>query len=335
PRACDVGARVSCRLWRSAMDRHGIDWEGPFTAMITPFARDGAIDEAALRTHVDFRIAQGVRGLVPNGCTGEFWSQTLEERMRVAQIVLDAANKRVPVIVGTGASATRDVIALTEHCHRIGCDGVMIMAPYMVHPKKEDLYAHFKAVSDRVPIPIMLYNNPQDVGNDLPFDLVQRLCDLEWVVAIKDSTFDYNVFWKTQCELSERIRVFIGPSTMFGAPAVMMGADGWVDTYSNLWPELTTELYRVARDGDIKRARSLQKTGSELRSFLLHPEWNMYCAIKAAMNLSGLPGGVPRPPLQPLSAAHLDRMRQGLARFPMPVRGPGGASFENQRRRPT
>jgi 4-hydroxy-tetrahydrodipicolinate synthase len=302
------------------MDRNGVAWEGPFTAMVTPFHPNGDIDEEGLRSHVDFLIAHGARGLVPNGCTGEFWSQTIDERKRVAEIVVSAARKRVPVIVGTGASATRDVIELSEHCRTIGCDGVMIMAPYMVHPKKEDLYHHFKAVSDRVAIPIMLYNNPQDVGNDLPFDLVLRLCDLEWVVAIKDSTFDYNVFWKTQCALGERIRVFIGPSTMFGAPAVMMGADGWVDTYSNLWPELTTELYRVAREGDMKRARSLQKTGAELRSFLLHPEWNMYCAIKAAMNLVGLPGGDPRPPLRPLTGAHLERMRQGLGEFSVPER---------------
>jgi 4-hydroxy-tetrahydrodipicolinate synthase len=300
------------------VDRNGIDWQGPFTAMITPFAADGGIDEAALRRHVEFLIARGVRGLVPNGCTGEFWAQTLEERRRVAEIVLDVAKRRVPVIVGTGAAATRDVIALTRHCHEIGCDGVMIMAPFMVHPKKEDIFLHFKAVSDAVPIPIMLYNNPPDVGNDLPFDLVERLCDLEWVVAIKDSTFDFNVFWKTQCALGERIRVFIGPSTMFGAPAVMMGADGWVDTYSNLWPELTVGLYDAACAGDVPLARALQKTGAELRSFLLHPEWNMYCAIKAAMNAAGLPGGDPRPPLRPLAGAHLENLRRGLARFAVP-----------------
>src|ERR1700687_4876017 len=201
------------------VDRNGVDWEGPFTAMITPFHPNGEIDESGLRDHVEFLVAHGVRGLVPNGCTGEFWAQTIPERKRVAEIVLDAAKRRVPVLPGVGASATRDVIELAEHSRKIGCDGVMIMAPFMVHPKKEDLFQHFKAVSDRVPIPIMLYNNPQDVGNDLSFDLVERLCDLEWVVAIKDSTFDYNVFWKTQCALGDRIRVFIGPSTMFGARA--------------------------------------------------------------------------------------------------------------------
>lgn len=309
------------------MDRTGVDWEGPFTAMITPFREDGSIDEAGLRRHVDFLIDRGVRGLVPNGCTGEFWSQTLDERKRVATIVLDAAKRRVPVIVGTGAASTREVIDLSEHCRQIGCDGVMIPAPFMVHPKKEDLYQHFKSVSDRVAIPIMLYNNPADVGNDLPIDLVERLAGLEWVVAIKDSTFDFNVFWRTQCLLGDRIRVFVGPSTMFGAPAVLMGADGWVDTYSNLWPDLTNKLYDAAKSGDIDEARRLQKTGAALRSFLLHPEWNMYCAIKAAMNLVGLPGGYPRLPLRPLAPADLDRMRKGLVDFGVPGARAAGASF--------
>ena len=301
------------------MDRNDVDWEGPFTAMVTPFQADGEIDERGLRAHVDFLLAHGVRGLVPNGCTGEFWAQSLAERKRVAEIVHDAAKGRAPVLPGIGAAATRDVIDLAQHARRIGCEGVMLMAPFMVHPKKEDLFQHFKAVSDSVPIPIMLYNNPSDVGNDLPFDLVERLCDLEWVVAIKDSTFDFNVFWKTQSALGDRIRIFIGPSTQFGAPAVYMGADGWVDTYSNLWPQMTVALYHAASIGDQDEMRRLQKLGAELRTFLLHPDWNMYCAIKAAMNEIGLPGGYPRLPLRPLTGAHLDRMRQGLARFGVPT----------------
>lgn len=95
----------------------------------------------------------------------------------------------------------------------------------------------------------------------------------------------------------------------------MMGADGWVDTYSNVWPELTTAIYRAGKDGDVIRARRLQKTGAELRTFLLHPDWNMYCAIKAAMNELG---GYPRLPLRPLSGAHLERMKRGLAEFGVP-----------------
>lgn len=300
------------------MDRSGVDWEGPLTAMVTPFKSNGDLDETRLRQHVEFLIGNGVQGLIPNGCSGEFWSQSMPERRRVVEIVLDAAKNRVPVIPGVGANTTREVIELAHHAREIGCDGAMVMAPSMLHPKKEDLYHHFKAVSDRVPIPMLLYNNPQDTGNDLPFDLIERLCELEWIVAIKDSTFDFNVFWKLQCALADRIRILIGPSTMFGAPALLMGADGWVDTYSNVWPQLTVALYHAARSGDLAHAQRLQKTGTELRAFLLQPDWNMYCAIKAAMNELGLPGGFPRLPLRPLTGEHLERMRNGLTRIGVP-----------------
>jgi dihydrodipicolinate synthase/N-acetylneuraminate lyase len=111
------------------VDRYGIDCEGPFAALVTPFHPNGDFDEAGLRRHIEFLIARGVRGLVPNGCTGEFWAQTLDERNRVVAIVNDAAKGRVPVIAGVGASATRDVIELTRHARSIGCSGVMLMAP--------------------------------------------------------------------------------------------------------------------------------------------------------------------------------------------------------------
>lgn len=300
------------------MNRNDVNWQGPFTAVHTPFTADGAIDETGLRQHVDWLIGHGIQGIVANGCTGEFWAQTMDERKRVVRIVLEAAAKRVPVLGGSGAPATRDVIELCEFYKSIGCDGVMIMPPYMVHPKKEDIYLHFKAISDSVAIPIMLYNNPSDVGNDLPLDLIKRLVELDHVVAIKDSTFDYNAFWHLQCAVSDRIRILIGPATMFGAAAIHMGADGWVDTYSNVWPAMVMDLYAAAKSGDASRARRMQKIGSEFRGFLLHPEWNMYCAVKAAMNLLGLPGGYPRPPLRPLTGAHLTRLREGLTRFGVP-----------------
>lgn len=300
------------------MDRNSIDWQGPFTALVTPFDAQGEIDKAGLRRQVEFLISRGAAGLIPNGCTGEFWAQSFEERKRVGKIVAECAARRVPVIPGVGASTTREAIELAAYYREIGCDGVMVMAPYMVHPKGEDIFHHFKTISDSVRMPLMLYSNPQDIGNDINPAMVRRLCDLENVVAIKDSTFDFNIFWKLQCSVADRIRVFIGPSTMFGAAAILMGGDGWVDTYSNLWPDLTIELYQAARAGDVERARRLQKTGAQLREFLLHPEWNMYCAVKAAMNIIGLPGGNPRPPLRPLNEPHLTLLRKGLQRFGVP-----------------
>lgn len=311
------------------MDRHTVDWHGQFTAIITPFDAEANIDEPALRQQVEFLIANGVHGIVADGCTGEFWAQTLEERRRVVRIVTEQARGRARIIGSASTNYTRDVIDLASYFKDIGCDGIMLMPPFMVRPSKEDIFQHYKAVSDAVKIPILLYNVPQDTVNNLTPDLVDRLADLECVVAIKDSTFDFNIFWQLQCMVGDRIRVLIGPSTLFGAAAIAMGAEGWVDTYSNLWPQLTVELYHEARKGISPRARELQRTGTELRRFLLKDGWNMYVAIKAAMNLRGLPGGYPRPPLRPLGEADLRIMREGLDRLGVPYpSGPLSAAAE-------
>ncbi len=300
------------------MDRNTVNWQGQFTALITPFDADGNIDEPGLRRQVDFVIARGVQGIVANGCTGEFWAQTMDERKRVVKVVVEQARGRIAILGSSSAPATRDVVELTRYHKEIGCDGVMIMPPFMVRPNKDDIFHHYKAVSDAVEMPILLYNIPRDIVNDLTPDLVNRLADLKCVVAIKDSTFDFNIFLQLQGLVSDRIRVMIGPSTMFGAAAVQHGCEGWVDTFSNLWPELTVELYRTAKAGDIKRAAALQKTASDFRRFMSQGDWNMYCSVKAAMNIVGLPGGYPRLPLRPLGEPHLAVIRQGMKQFGVP-----------------
>ncbi|MDP6805238.1 MAG: 4-hydroxy-tetrahydrodipicolinate synthase [Rhodospirillales bacterium] len=296
------------------MDRNTVNWRGPFTAMVTPFDADGAIDEDAFRRVIEFLIAQGVGGVVANGCTGEFWAQTTEERKRVVALAVEAVAGRIPLIAGTGAIRTADVIELTAHAKEVGCDGAMIIPPYFVKPSVEDVIAHYEAVSDAVKIPVMLYNLPSASYNLTP-DLVGRLADVDTVVAIKDSSFDFNNFYLTQLQAGDRIRVLIGPSTMFGVAAMKLGAEGWIDTYSNIWPELTVELFRAIEAGDDATAVPLQATGLEYRLFMTENGRTMYPATKAAMNIRGLPGGYPRLPLKPLGEPHLTELRDGLKRF--------------------
>lgn len=303
------------------MDRNTVNWQGQFTALITPFDAEGDIDEPGLRRQVDFLVARGVQGIVVNGCTGEFWAQSMDERKRVVKVVVEQARGRAAILGSSTAPGTREVIALTRYHKDIGCDGVMIMPPFMVRLNKEDIFQHYKAVSDAVEIPIMLYNLPSDIVNDLTPDLVNRLADLKCVVAIKDSSFNFNIFLQLQGLVSDRIRVMIGPSTMFGAAAVMHGCDGWVDTYSNIWPEMTVALYRTAKAGDINGATALQQTAANFRRFLSQSDWNMYCAVKAAMNAVGLPGGYPRPPLRPLGEPHVSAIAKGMKTFGVPGAG--------------
>ncbi|MDP7666537.1 MAG: dihydrodipicolinate synthase family protein, partial [Rhodospirillales bacterium] len=161
------------------MDKNSIDWIGPIPALITPFDADGNIDEAAFRRNVELCIGYGVTALLANGCTGEFWAQTNEERKRVVEICVDAAGGRLPVVAGTGAIRTPEVIELSEHAKGAGCAGVMILPPFFVKPSTSDIVAHYQAVSDAVDIPIMLYNIPANAVNALVPELVDQLADID------------------------------------------------------------------------------------------------------------------------------------------------------------
>ena len=180
------------------MDKNSVDWRGHWVALVTPFDAAGNVDEAAFRLNVEQCISTvGVAGLVPCGCTGEFWAQTNEERKRVIKACVETAAGRVPVVAGTGAIRTADVIELSDSARQAGCDGVMIVAPFFVKPSADDIVAHYQAVSDAVDVPIMLYNIPSAAVNALTPALVDRLADIDNVVAIKESSFDFNNFYGT------------------------------------------------------------------------------------------------------------------------------------------
>ena len=174
------------------MDKTSVDWHGPVPALVTPFDAAGNIDEAAFRRNVDLCIGYGMTGFVVNGCTGEFWAQTKEERKRVVEICVDATGGRVPVIAGTGGIRTEDVIELSEHAKAVGCDGIMILPPFFVRPCEDDIVAHYEAVSDAVEMPILLYNIPANAVNALTPELVSRLADVK--ISQRDGFVDHGGF---------------------------------------------------------------------------------------------------------------------------------------------
>ena len=297
------------------MDKKSVDWKGPMPALVTPFDAKGAIDEAAYRRNVDICISNGMTGFVPNGCTGEFWAQSMAERKKVMKICVDAAKGRAPVIPGCGAIRTEDVIELASYAKEIGAAGVMILPPYFVKPSMDDVFAHYKAVSDAVKIPIMLYNIPANAGYGLTPEMVSRLADLDTVVAIKESSGDFNNFYRTMALAGDRIHVMLGPIALYGVAAMSMGAPGFVDTVPNFWAQGSLEMYESVKKGDMVRAMQLQRIASEIRILITANGRNMYCSTKAIMNMLGLPGGYVRPPLKPLGEPHLTELRTAVERL--------------------
>ena len=294
------------------MDKNSIDWQGPMPALVTPFDAKGHIDEAKFRQLIELCIQQGMTGLLVAGCTGEFWSMTSEERVQTFRICVDQARGRVPVIAGTGAIRTEDVIELSRSAKQVGCDGILVLPPYFLKLSADDIVAHYQAVSDAVDLPLALYNIPGNAGNDLTPQLVDRLANIRTVVAIKESSGNFNQLCKTIMTCRDRIRVFVGPSALFGASAVLMGAVGFIDTTPNLCGAEFVSLYNAAADGDSETAQSLQMRAIRLRELLNGNGRNYYASLKAAMNIVGLPGGWPRPPLRPIAGAQLEELRSGL-----------------------
>jgi 4-hydroxy-tetrahydrodipicolinate synthase len=295
------------------MDRNSIDWSGAFPAMTTPFDTNGQIDEKAFAASVDRLVAAGADGFVVAGCTGEFWSLTHDERKRYYELAVEAVAKRVTLIVGTGAVTVEETVKLTNMAAKSGVDGVLILPPYFVKLTDDEIFAHYHDVVRQTKIPVLLYNIPGNAVNWLTPPLVRRLAELDTVVAVKESSGDWNNFYATLISVADKIRVFCGPSSIFGAPAIELGADGFVDCFPNVWSDGGRPLYDAAKNGDRKRAAQLQRIGRQLTDLFTSDGRTLYPATKAAMDMMGFPGGGrPRPPLRPTEGKPLDGLRKGL-----------------------
>jgi 4-hydroxy-tetrahydrodipicolinate synthase len=294
------------------VDRNSIDWAGSFPATTTPFDKNGKIDEKGFAANIDRLIAAGSNGFVVGGCTGEFWALSHEERKRYYQLAAEVVAKRVTLIVGAGAVTVDETVALTKAATEAGVDGVLILPPYFVKLTDDEIFAHFRDVAARTRIPILLYNIPGNAVNALSPALVRRLAELDTVVAVKESSGDWNNFYATLISVADRIRVFCGPASIYGAPSIELGADGFIDCFPNVWSDGGRPLYDAAKKGDAKRAAELQKTGRLLTDLFTSDGRTLYPATKAAMDMLGFPGGPLRPPLRKMEGKPLEGLRKGL-----------------------
>ncbi len=295
------------------MNRDSVSWSGPMPALVTPFDRSGEIDTVSFARNIDLMFEHRATGMLVGGCTGEFWAMTVEERRRLFALAVKAGAGRGTVLAGTGAILAREAIDLTKAAQDAGCDGAVILPPYFVKLTDDEIYAHFAAIARAVDLPICLYNIPGNAVNALSPALVARLAELDPVVAIKESSGDWANYYATSVAVSDRLRIFCGPSSVFGVAAVLLGADGTIDCFPNMWPTGGIELFYAARDGRLQEARRLQAIGAALTTLFTSEGRTLYPATKAAMHLLGQPGGELRAPLCPLDAAQLHGLRQGLA----------------------
>src|SRR5579862_8381428 len=170
--------------------------EGTFVVNVTPFDESDEVNLTALKELVDYFIASKIDGIFVGGSTGEFAYLTPEEHMKIIETVLDQTRKRVPVLAGTAACATKQSVAMSKFAESAGVDGVVIVPPFYHRPTEEGILNHYGSVSEAIKIPIMVYNNPSTSKVDMSPDLISRLAKFSNVKYVKESSGDITRVWK-------------------------------------------------------------------------------------------------------------------------------------------
>jgi 4-hydroxy-tetrahydrodipicolinate synthase len=282
---------------------------GVITALVTPFRGD-KLDEEALRRLVEEQIAAGVDGLVPTGTTGESPTLSNEEHLRVIQLVVEAAKKRVPVIAGTGSNSTQEAIEMSKAAKKVGADGLLLVTPYYNRPGQEHLYRHFKAIIEAAPLPTVLYNVPGRTSCDLLPETIARLAELREVVGVKEATGSALRASQILARVGDRLALLSGDdATAF--PLYALGGKGVISVVSNVAPALMSAMWDAAAAGDWAKARSLHYRLLPLGEGLF-VEANPI-PVKAALVMMGRIADEIRPPLYPLAAQYRDKLRAQLA----------------------
>jgi 4-hydroxy-tetrahydrodipicolinate synthase len=289
-----------------------LELEGILPALITPFTPDGAdVDTAALAALVERCIAAGVGGLVPTGSTGEFPTLSPAERRTVAETVLEAAAGRVPTVVGTGALATAEAIALSVHAEQCGAAAVMIVPPFYEAPTWRELRAHYAAVADAISIPIMYYNIPGATGTTLTVEQLAELRRVANVTSFKDTSGDA-VAGTEAYQLAGDVPVVLNGWDTLTFAALAAGVRAVVWGSASFMPAECVRLHRLLiEDLDLAGARELWARLWPICRLL---ETTSYTpAVKAACALVGLDTGPVRAPLlalEPDEHAELGRRLQ-------------------------
>ena len=294
------------------MNRDSVNWRGAMPAVITPFDERGEIDRDAFCENVERQFDAGASGILVGGCTGEFWSLSFDERVTLFRLGREATGTRGVVLAGTGAITVDETLRLSDAAGEAGVDGALILPPYFIRLSDDEVFEHYRSVDRGISLPIVLYNIPGNALNALSPALAGRLADLDSVVAIKESSGDWNNFHATLIRVKDQIRVFCGPASIFGMEALHAGADGIIDCFPNVWLPGAYDLLRAVEGGHLEEARSLQATGRRLTELFTSNGRSLYPSTKAAMGILGYRAGRPRPPLQPLHDEQLDELRCGL-----------------------
>lgn len=284
--------------------------KGTGTALVTPFKKNGTIDEKSLRALVEWQIKSKVEFLVPCGSTGESATMTREERRRVIEIVIDQNSDRVPIIPGTGTNSTFDSLDLTHDAKEVGADTVLLVGPYYNKPTQEGFYQHFKRIVEECNVKAVLYNVPgRTASNMLPETTLRIAEDVENVIGIKEASNNLEQIMQIIKYRPKDFAVLSGEDSLT-LPIITAGGDGVISVISNEVPKEYSDMTRAALKGDLKKALEIHYRLFELMkaNFL---ESNPI-PVKTALHLMGRIEESIRLPLTKISKQNREKLKKVL-----------------------
>jgi len=311
---------IRTQIWEGGaqLDKHDVEWRGYWPASPTPFTKEGEFDEASFRKLLELYLDGGMHGILINGSTGEWFSQTRQERASVARIAVEHIRGKVPVVIGCSSFTARESIEIGQHAQSIGADGIMVTPPAYAALQPDEIVNFYRMVSDAVELPLMIYNVPGRVVVSTTPAVVAELAKLPTVVAIKNTVAD-GEFFETLSVVGDRLRVFGGNfMSELGIAALRhIGGDGFVGL-GMLWSG-EPDFFNAIWQGDYERASRNAKTEGALGTLMRMPDGrprfgrSLQSQHKAAQKIIGQPGGYPRLPLLTLDdKSQLEELRSGL-----------------------
>lgn len=286
------------------MQQH--DWRGVFPAITTPFDARGAVDLDTLADHVRWLVGHGCRGIVALGSLGEANTLRLEEKVAILERCRAELEPRIPVVAGVAGMSTAECVALARAAERAGCDGLMVLPPYVYRGDWRESEAHFSAVIAATGLSCMLYNNPVAYGTDVRAEQMAELTRHANLHAVKESSGDVRRVSAIRERLGDRLAIFAGLDDMI-VEAVAVGAQGWVAGLVNALPEESVRLFDLAAAGRMTEALALYDWFLPLLRMDTTPKFVQL--IKLVQAAVGRGSAAVRPPRLELMGAELEAAR--------------------------
>ncbi len=279
------------------------------TAMVTPFRDDHAVDFDGAQRLASHLLDAGSDAIVVAGSTGESPTLTHKEKAELFRVVGEVTHGRGRLICGTGTYSTAETLELTQAAEDVGADGLLLVTPYYNKPPQRGLIAHFERIADATDLPLIVYNVPGRTATRIEHDTLLQLAQRPNIVAVKDSTGDFQGVSRLMAEAPADFEVYSGDDwATFGY--VCLGAVGVVSVASHLVGPQIRQMIELIETGDVPAARKIHESLSPLFNALFITSNPI--PVKAALEMLGLPAGVPRLPLVPATAEERDRVRRAL-----------------------